>query len=186
MVPTDEDIVCIYLNGEEDALNLLIQRYIKSVYNFIYRYTKSSEVAEDITQDVFVLVWKNIKKFDTTRSFKAWLFTIARNTSLNWVKKHKPIMFSDLQTDVEFDIADTSIEFQEDVFDSFLLHAHVKEAVKKLPLLYQNIISMKVDTNFTFQEMSEVLGESINTIKSKHRRAIQQLRQILGPIIKND
>jgi len=187
MVHTDEDIVCRYLNGEDDALNFLIQRYIKSVYNFIYRYTKGSEAAEDITQDVFILVWKNIEKFDTSRSFKAWLFTIARNMSLNWIKKRKPLTFSDLETDVEFDVADTSLESGEDTLDSLLLHAQVKDAVKRLPPMYQNVISMKVDTGFTFEEMGEALGESVNTIKSKHRRAIRQLRQILMPIIdKND
>lgn len=180
---TDEEIIVKYLDGEDDALNLLIQRYIKSVYNFIYRYTKSPEASEDITQDVFVLVWKNIKKFDTTRSFKAWLFTIARNTSLNWIKKRKPLTFSDLETDVEFDVADTSLESEEDIFDSLLLHAQVKDAVRRLPPMYQNIISMKVDTGFTFEEMGEALGEPVNTIKSKHRRAIRQLRQMLIPII---
>ena len=121
---TDEEIIVKYLDGEDDALNLLIQRYIKSVYNFIYRYTKSPEAS-----------------------------------------------------------ADTSLETEEDIFDSLLLHAQVKDAVRRLPPMYQNIISMKVDTGFTFEEMGEALGEPVNTIKSKHRRAIRQLRQMLIPII---
>ena len=189
---TDEEIIVKYLDGEDDALNLLIQRYIKSIYNFVYRYAKNSQDAEDITQDVFILVWKHIKKFDGQKSFRAWIFTIARNTSLNWIKKKKPVLFSELQaifiqdndpSEDSFDIADESIVSIEEATDALIRNKHVKDAIETLSPQYQNILSMRIDGGFTFQEIADVLDQSINTIQSDYRRALLKLKIFLGPLI---
>lgn len=189
---TDEEIIVKYLDGEDDALNLLIQRYIKSIYNFVYRYAKNSQDAEDITQDVFLLVWKHIKKFDGQKSFRAWIFTIARNTSLNWIKKKKPILFSELQaislqdnnsSEDPFDIADESVISIEEVIDALIRNEHVKDAMETLSFQYQNIISMRIDGGFKFQEIADVLNQPINTIQSNYRRALLKLKISLEPLI---
>jgi RNA polymerase sigma-70 factor (ECF subfamily) len=188
----DKEIIVKYLDGEDDALNLLIQRYIKSIYNFVYRYAKNSRDAEDITQDVFILVWKHIKKFDGQKSFRAWIFTIARNTSLNWIKKKKPVLFSELQTvslqdddpsEELFNIADESIISIEESIDALIRNRHVKDAMETLSPQYQNIISMRIDGGFTFQEIADVLDQSINTIQSNYRRALLKLKTFLEPLI---
>jgi RNA polymerase sigma-70 factor (ECF subfamily) len=189
---TDEEIIVKYLDGEDDALNLLIQRYIKSIYNFVYRYAKNSRDAEDITQDVFILVWKHIKKFDGQKNFRTWIFTIARNTSLNWIKKKKPILFSELQavslrdnnsSEDPFDIADESVISIEEVIDTLIRNEHVKDAMETLSPQYQNIISMRIDGSFTFQEIADVLNQPINTIQSNYRRALLKLKISLEPLI---
>jgi RNA polymerase sigma-70 factor (ECF subfamily) len=189
---TDEEIILKYLDGEDDALDLLIQRYIKSIYNFVYRYTKNSHNAEDITQDVFILVWRHIKKFDGRKSFRAWIFTIARNTSLNWIKKKKPVLFSELQAislqdddpskDL-FDIADESIGSMEEALDVLIRNKHVKDAIETLSPQYQNILSMRIDGGFTFQEIADVLDKSINTVQSDYKRALLKLKIFLEPFI---
>ena len=192
MVSTDEEIITKYLDGEDDALNLLIQRYIKSIYNFVYRYTKNSQDAEDITQDVFILVWKHMKKFDGQKSFRAWIFTIARNSSLNWIKKKKPVLFSQLQalssedevfSDCTFDIADESVISIEEAMDTLIRNRHVKDAMETLSPQYQNILSMRIDDGFTFQEIADVLDQPINTIQSNYRRALLKLKIFLEPLI---
>jgi len=94
---TDQELIANYLNGDEKALEILVKRYLKPLYNFAYKYTNSAHDAEDATQESFVKVWKNIGKYDRAKSFKTWIFTIAKNTALDLLKKKRPLVFSDFE-----------------------------------------------------------------------------------------
>jgi RNA polymerase sigma-70 factor (ECF subfamily) len=91
----DQDLISKYLAGDEKSLEILIEQYLKPIYSFVYRYTGSASNAEDITQDVFVRVWKNLKKFDQNKKFKTWIFSIAKNAAIDWLRKKKTISLSD-------------------------------------------------------------------------------------------
>ncbi len=94
---SDQKLIANYLAGDEKSLEILINRYLRPIYSFVYRHVGNGEVAEDITQEVFVKVWRNLKKFDQNKSFKTWIFTIAKNTSFDFFKKKKAIPFSELE-----------------------------------------------------------------------------------------
>ncbi len=185
---TDEELIKKYLSGDEPAFRELTERYLKPIYNFVYRYTKSGDSAEDITQDVFVNVWKSIKKFDQNKKFKTWIFTIAKNTSLNWVKKKKPLLFSELSklkaedggrddsfTDSILDPA----PLPDEIFAKADLKNKLELAMSSLDNNYRAVLFLHYNDHFTFQEISEMLGKSINTIKSQHRRGIVLLKKVL-------
>ncbi|MBU4479872.1 sigma-70 family RNA polymerase sigma factor, partial [Patescibacteria group bacterium] len=87
MKNSDIKIINRYLKGDEKSFEMLVQNYIKSVYSFAYKYTKNTSESEGITQEVFIKVWKNIKKFDQKKSFKTWIFAITKNTALDYIKK---------------------------------------------------------------------------------------------------
>ncbi len=70
----DEKLIADYLAGDEQSLELLIKQYLKPIYSFVSRYVGNGQEAEDITQEVFVRVWRSLKKFDQTKSFKTWVF----------------------------------------------------------------------------------------------------------------
>ncbi|MDP2630883.1 MAG: sigma-70 family RNA polymerase sigma factor, partial [Candidatus Uhrbacteria bacterium] len=91
---SDNELISSYLSGNEQALESLIQRYLKLIYSFVYRYTGDAASADDLTQEVFVRVWRNLKRFDQEKSFKTWLFAIAKNAALDLLKKKKAIPFS--------------------------------------------------------------------------------------------
>ncbi len=91
---SDENLVTDYLKGDKKALEILIGRYLKPIYNFLYRYTGDVAEAEDITQEAFVRAWKNIRKFDRNKKFKTWIFGIAKNAAIDFLRKKKPILFS--------------------------------------------------------------------------------------------
>lgn len=95
---TDEQLISDYLEGDEKTIELLISRYLKPIYNFVYHFIGGQPEAEDITQETFVKVWRNLKKFKPEKSFKTWLYTIARNTAIDFLKKKKHFNFSDLNT----------------------------------------------------------------------------------------
>ncbi len=185
MQSNEAQLIRQYLKkGDEEALKTLISQYLKPVYNFVYRYVGNSGDASDITQDVFVAVWKNLKKFDQSKKFKTWIFEIAKNTSLNWLKKKKPYLFSDFENEAGDNIlvqtiADTGL-LPEEIFSRNESVKKLAMAMAKLNPDYQKVIKMHNDEDLTFQKISEFSGESLNTVKSRYRRALLALRKILS------
>src|SRR5580698_6338138 len=93
----DAALVAAFMKGDGDSFAALVDRYMPMVYKFTYRYVGNADMANDIVQDVFIKVWKNIHKFDQKKNFKTWLLTIAKNTALDAVKKKKAVLFSRIE-----------------------------------------------------------------------------------------
>jgi len=180
---TDNELISKYLEGDETALKSLIERYLKPIYSFVYRLTGNGQDAEDISQEVFVKVWKNLNKFDESKSFKTWLFTIAKNTAYDSLRKKKEIVFSDLEDEdgeggVEEEISDSEILPEMALIKSEDV-AGLEAAIKKLPFNYRAVIFLKETEELTFDEIGRILNKPLNTVKSHYRRAILRLRKIL-------
>ena len=88
----DKAIIYEYLKGDQRALEFLVKKYIKPIYSFVYRNVGDVEAAEDITQEVFIRVWKNIRRFDLNKDFKPWIFQIAKNASIDYLRKRKSLL----------------------------------------------------------------------------------------------
>src|SRR3989338_308011 len=95
---TDEQLVEKYLKGQKRALEILINRYLALIFNYALHYAKQPALADDLTQEVFIRVWKKIKKFNSRYKFKSWLYTIAKNTCLDYLKKKRAVNFSELDS----------------------------------------------------------------------------------------
>jgi RNA polymerase sigma-70 factor (ECF subfamily) len=106
----DKQLIKNYLYGDEESLSILIDRHLKPVFNFVYRLCGSKIEAEDITQDTFLKVWKKIKKYNGQNSFKTWLYIIARNTTIDYLRKKKDLKFSDFDTEEGNYIEDTLVD----------------------------------------------------------------------------
>jgi len=83
----DSQLIADYLKGDEKSLEILFGRYLKPIYSFVYRFVGEGQEVEDVVQDIFLKVWRNLKKFDRSRSFKTWIFSIAKNTAIDYLKK---------------------------------------------------------------------------------------------------
>lgn len=182
----DNLLIKNYLDGNQNSLKLLIDKYTSPVYNFSKRFTGSTQ-AEDITQEVFIKVWKNLKNFDVDKSqFKTWLFTIARNTATDYLRKKKSISFSSFESDdfKEEDIVDDNIlpdEILQKLQDKELLIKLLEE----LPENYKLVLTLHYQEDMTFKEIGEVMGKPLNTVKSYHYRALILLKDILDNRNKN-
>ncbi|MDD5738430.1 MAG: sigma-70 family RNA polymerase sigma factor [Candidatus Pacebacteria bacterium] len=170
---TDEQLISQYLEGDEKSLEILIKRYLKPIYSFVYKNIGNRAVAEDITQEVFVKVWKNIKRFNKEKKFKNWLFTIAKNSSIDFLRKKKiaTVSFND-------DLSSEKSGFTEGIEQRETIK-EIHNALKKLSPSYQAIVLLKDESNLTFKEIAKELNEPINTIKSRYRRAIFILKDLL-------
>lgn len=181
MEQTDEELVAECLVGSEDTFATLVERHLRSVYSFALR--SAGDEAEDIAQDTFLKVWKNLEKYDPNQSqFRTWLMRIARNTVIDYLRKKKSFVFSDF----EHDSKESSLSETPDVEplpDELVARAHdereVREVLEKLPPTYREVLLLRYMNQLSFEEISKILGEPSNTVRSRHRRALLQLRTLL-------
>lgn len=180
---SDEQLVEEYLKGDEESFDFLIRKYLKPVYGFVYQYAGNVSDAEDIAQETFVRVWKNIKKFDINKKFKTWVFTIAKNAAVDFLRKKKPMLFTELETEDGGNIIDVipdPAHLPSEIFDRDDLACMLEKAIDKIPLKYREVMILYYKEQLNFREIAEVSGEPLDTIKSRHRRGIIRLRDIIG------
>lgn len=184
MEKTDKQLIFDYLRGDENSFRDLIRRHLKSVYNFVYRLAGNAKDSEDITQEVFLKVWKNIKRYDQDRGFKTWLFTIARNTSIDWLRKKRNLVFSDFDNEeggnaIIDELADLA-PLPDEIFKKSEDKKFFDELLNKLSPVYKEVLLLRYKDQFTFEEIGEILGKPLDTVKSRNRRALIVLRELLN------
>ena len=175
MINSDEQLVGDYLKGDEKSLEVLIKRYLGPIYGFVFRFVGNREDAEEIAQEVFVKVWRNVKKFNQSKSFKTWIFSIAKNTAVDFLRKRRVQVFSETEIETVVDPAPLPQELLEKAETAKLLES----ALNKLGLEYRTVLYLYYNDHFNFREIAEILDEPLNTIKSRHRRALRMLRKLL-------
>ncbi|MFA6524579.1 MAG: sigma-70 family RNA polymerase sigma factor [Candidatus Paceibacterota bacterium] len=180
---TDNELIELYKNGNDEAFKKLIEKYSSSIYNFTYHITGKNN-ASDIVQEVFIKVWKNINRFNPSKSsFKTWIFIIAKNSITDFLRKKKQLNFSDIKNyndDYSFseNIADENLlpdQMLQKLQDSEFLN----NLLEKLSLQYKTILILHYQEEMTFDEIGKTLSKPTNTIKSYHRRAILELRNMI-------
>lgn len=187
------------MKGEQKALETLIAKYLKPVYGFVFRYVGNAAEAEDIVQEVFLRAWRNIKKFNPRKSrftnlherhqksFKTWLFSIARNASLDFLKKKKTALFSDFDNEDTGNVIVDSLAdpapLASDIFERKDLADVLESALGRLSPNFRSVIILHHDSGLTFQEIADISGEPLNTVKSRYRRALINLRGIITDFV---
>lgn len=178
MEKEDNDLIKEYLKGNEEAFKELINKYTGIIFNFSVRFV-GLDYANDITQDVFIKIWKNIKKYNEKKAnFKTWLFTITRNTITDYLRKKKTVNFSTLDSKEER--YEDNIEDEVILPDEILIKLEDKELLNKLldklPGDYKEVLILYYQEDLTFKEIGEILNKPLNTVKSHHYRALALLR----------
>jgi RNA polymerase sigma-70 factor (ECF subfamily) len=183
---SDSELVLLYRDdGSELAMTTLVNRYVSLVYNLIVRLVGDRREAEDLTQETFMKMWKALSRFDTEKNFKTWIFAIARNTAIDYLRKKKPILFSRLnsendegETRFEDNLADDAI-LADEAFDRKQSVGALEKAMQTLSLDERVIIILHESDEMTFEEIADVMSKPMNTIKSRYRRALQKLRGVI-------
>ena len=183
MESPDAKLIAAYLADEDEAaLAALIERYLKPVYGFVQRMAGSTD-AEDITQEIFVKVWKNLKKYRSGQSFKTWLYAIARNSCIDFLRKKKSIAFSDFENEEGDNWLAETLADPEPLPDETLARAQneqlLENLLNQLSPLYREVLILHYNEHFTFEEIGAALGKPLNTVKSQHRRGLAILRRML-------
>jgi RNA polymerase sigma-70 factor (ECF subfamily) len=182
MLEVENQLISRVLSGDEEAFAEIVKIYLNQIYNFVFRLAGDRDAAEDITQETFVKAWKNLKRFDQKRSFKTWLFTIAKNTTYDWLKKKKEIPFSSF-ADEEGESWLENVADETDLPDEILARSDLAEdlekILEKIPVHYRAILLLHYKEDFSLHEIAEILSEPYNTIKSRHQRGLGKLKKEL-------
>jgi RNA polymerase sigma-70 factor (ECF subfamily) len=179
---SDNELVSLYVNGDESALKILIQRHEKRVFSYILLSVKNRELAEDIFQDTFIKVINTLRSgnYHEEGKFVQWVMRIANNLKIDYFRKMQrmPAFESNGEFDI-FDIiygTDPSIE-QKMITEQ--LYAEVAEMVKYLPDEQREVLEMRIYQDISFKDIAEMTNVSINTALGRMRYALINLRKIL-------
>jgi RNA polymerase sigma factor (sigma-70 family) len=185
----DKDLIDKFIEGDKKSFELLINRYLKSVYNYIFRTVNDKGAAEDIVQEVFIKVWKNLDKFNQENFFKTWIFTIARNTAIDSLRKRKNVSFSQMDSPYNNYSEDAQKSFEEtltdieplpdEIFIKKELGKELENALLKIRPDFREIILLHYTEDLTFEEISKIVDKPLNTVKSHHLRALSSLRKFI-------
>ena len=180
MAHTDVELIQRILQGDQDALSPLVKKYQKGVHTLAWRKIGDFHVAQEITQDAFLTAYKKLRTLKNHNQFAGWLYVIAANLCRDYLKKNRlPMESLDVDNTNEVDKVSYSryvAEKQESEADETRREI-VKELLKKLPESERTVMMMHYLGEMTIKSISEFLGVSQNTIKSRLSRARNRLRQ---------
>ena len=172
-IAEDQILVEQCLNGQQQAQQDLYQKYVQAMYNVAVRMVNHSEDAEDIIQEVFVKVFRNLHTFQGESTLGAWIKRITVNTTLNFIRKEK--------RNKEVDLAEgTDIpEIIEEIDAAKYSMAQIHHAIKQLPERCRVVLSLFLIEGYQHQEIAAILGITVSTSKTQYRRGRQLLQEIL-------
>jgi RNA polymerase sigma-70 factor (ECF subfamily) len=171
---TDNELMEQVRDGRVERLAVLFERHHVRLYNFLLRLTGNQSVSEDLVQEVFCRILKYRATYRGTSKFPLWMYQIARNTHIDYLRKRKEELPLDEQWD-EAPSRDLSpSESVEQAYDIAL----VQEALSRLPLKKREILILSRFQNLKYREIAELLDCHIGTVKAHVHRAIKDLRKI--------
>lgn len=184
MQKADEQLISDYLEGNEKALSVLVDRYLSDAYAFAVKLTGDAQVAEDITQESFTKAWKNMRKFVPGNSFRGWLFSIVRNTAIDFLRKKKTVPFSAFETTSDGEnVLVATLADAGPLPDELLARAEdarfLETLLEQINPEYREVLTLRHTSNMTFDEIGKLLKRPLHTVKSQHRRGLVALRRLL-------
>ncbi len=180
MEKDDVKLIRSILSGDDSAFSDLVQKYQKSVHALAWRKIGDFQVAEEITQDAFLQAYKKLATLKNPNQFAGWLYVIARNLCTDWHRRKKPIMKS-LEATKTKTLENTAYEryLAEEREKAAAAHRRelVKNLLEKLPESERTVVTLHYLGEMTSEAISKFLGVSVNTIKSRLRRARKRLKE---------
>jgi RNA polymerase sigma-70 factor (ECF subfamily) len=175
----DADLIRQAARGRVEAYNLLVSRWEKRVYNYLLRLTRNREDALDLTQDVFLKAYQNLRKLDQPDRFGPWLYRIAHNEAYSMFRKRRPQ--SDAE-EVEPEAVETGVSVAGSSVFPVELSLAVSAALGRLSADQREAVVLKIYEGFKFEEMAEILSCPVSTIKSRVYTALELLKAELAPV----
>ena len=176
---TDEQLMeAIQQRGDEGAFNALYQRYSHRILYFMYKMLKQDEAkAQDFLQDVFIKIVEHPEKFDSSKRFKTWIFTVAANLCKNYFRSQQRSIVV-LET---IDVADEAVEAINWEEQQPLLLEQLNQALDDLPYVYKEAFILKHKEGLSLKEIAQVMACPLGTVKSRLNSATKKLAKKLNP-----
>lgn len=195
-IPSEEAALVAELKaGSEQAFAQLIAQYHQPLYSLIVRSLQNPSDASDVTQEVFLKVFRNIRGFHGDASLRTWLYRIAVHEASNqrrWWTRHRrqevtidsPLTGDDSDSE-QLSLAATLADRGSSPFDHAAqrqLREHVEAALRQVPEAFRTVVVLREIEGFTYEEIAEILQTNLGTVKSRLTRGRAALRALLGSI----
>ena len=187
---TDEQLVTAHLKGRPGAFQDLYDRYRDRLIHFVTRKTGDADRAQDLVQEAFIRVTRHLHRFDPSKKFSTWVYTIASNLSKNelrnrsrsplvlfqqltghWEDDHRPIQFEDYSMRPD------------DLYRKRYLRQLVEDTVKELPEHHRLVFHLRELEGKSYEEISDITGVNLGTVKSRLHRARNSFAQRIEPFL---
>jgi RNA polymerase sigma-70 factor (ECF subfamily) len=175
IVDPDRELADRFRGGDRTAFDALVRKHQKGVWRLVRRYIKSDADAADVTQLVFVRAFKGLVTFRGAASVRSWLYRIAINCSLSWIRDHRHEQPAEIAEDA-FIAQNAGPERIAGGEDS----ARLRDAIEQLPPKQKMVLELRVFDDLSFREVAELADCSENTAKVNFHYAVKRLRDILG------
>jgi RNA polymerase sigma-70 factor (ECF subfamily) len=182
MTWTDEELVARSQRGDVDSFNQLILRWERPIYALAYRVIGREEEARDVCQEAFLRAFRALPGFKGQAKFSSWLYRITLNLCRDWIRRQRRAPVSQLPEDtdvIEMAAARGPVESIEDLVARRELSAVVEEAMAHLPEEQRTAIILKEYHGMTFQEIADLQGCPLSTVKTRLYQGLSVLRRQL-------
>lgn len=184
----DSGVVSAFLQGEERAFQEMVERYQTRLLNFIYRTIGDRERAEDLVQEVFIRVYRHLHRFDRSKKFSTWIYTIASNLAKNELRnrsRNPLVLFQTIRKTWQDE--DRPLQFEDpsnrpdDLFRKRHLRELVEQSVGRLPEHHRQVFILRELEGKSYEEIAEITACNLGTVKSRLNRARNAFAAIIGP-----
>ncbi|MFA6383136.1 MAG: RNA polymerase sigma factor [Parcubacteria group bacterium] len=176
----DNELIDLVRETEPERYAEIIERYQGKLFAYLYRLVGNREEAEDLLQDVFIKAYKNLHSYDSSRKFSSWIYRIAHNEAVNYIKRKSLKRFISWE-----DISSTKDKLEssstEDGADDAWIRKEaiddVDQAINGLPIKYKQVLLLRYFSDKSYEEVGEILGKPVNTVGTLINRAKKKLSE---------
>jgi RNA polymerase sigma-70 factor (ECF subfamily) len=173
-----EDSLARLKKGDTDALAVLMGHYQHRLYRFLVRLAQDPFAADDRFQQTWIRVMEKIGRFDARRNFDPWLFSVARNLTIDYLRQRRAVSIDEPEPS-GFTMADRLQSNTQDPLEQVLEFergAILAAAIEKLPVIHREVLTLRFEEEMKLEEIAEVAGIPLSTVKSRLLRALENLR----------
>uniref|UniRef100_A0A7C4TCZ8 RNA polymerase sigma factor n=1 Tax=candidate division WOR-3 bacterium TaxID=2052148 RepID=A0A7C4TCZ8_UNCW3 len=170
---SDEELVQLVKAGEIEPYDELVRRHQVKIHDLCYKMLKNYEDAKDMAQETFIKAYKNLNNFDGRSKFTTWLFRIAVNNCINFIKKQRP------QEEIRDEILEIPKNDPVERYRNKRLRELIFNAVARLPDVQKSVFTLRALEDLPYQEISTILKKPVNTVKVNYHLAIKNLKNYL-------
>jgi len=187
----DEDLIVQVQQGQKRAYDELVSRYKGRLFSFILRMVKDPDLAEELTQETLIRVYIHAAKYREIAKFSTWVFTIATNLVRNKMRQRsrRPRLISlnpaPEDDEIPVDPADTVADASADI-ERQELSELIAEATARIPEKYRIPFLLREVDQLSYEEIQQVTGLKLGTVRSRINRARNRFRQLIKPLLKNE
>ncbi|MEN3013116.1 MAG: sigma-70 family RNA polymerase sigma factor [Endomicrobiia bacterium] len=172
-------LVALAQKGDIKAFEKLIEKYQKEIYNLALFKTQNPTLAEEITQETIIRIYRNIHKFKFKSSFSTWMYRITYNILKDIVKKFKPLAEISIEDETSGCFFKADDEDVEEKINKLEKSKKIRQLISKIPHKFQFVLILYDIEGKTYQEIAEILKIRIGTVKSRLFRARKILKDLI-------